>query len=122
MGSNEIRREIEHSMGEFQQLFGEQLRVMNEKHEQNMEEVRQMFVTMKGTCKAPHREEMALADSGGSQYRANTRYSRIDFPKFSGEDLRGWVYRCEQFFEYEDTTEESKVKVVAIYLEGRALQ
>ncbi|KAH0709731.1 hypothetical protein KY290_011135 [Solanum tuberosum] len=95
---------------------------MNEKHEQNMEEVRQMFVTMKGTRKAPHKEEMALANSGGSQYRANTRYSHIDFPKFSGEDLRGWVYRCEQFFEYEDTVEESKVKVAAIHLEGRALQ
>lgn len=84
-----------------------------------------MFVTMKGTRKAPHREEMALADSGrsgGSQYRANTRYSRINFLKFNGEDLRGWIYRCEIFFEYDDTAEESKVKVLAIHLEGRALQ
>ncbi|KAH0764621.1 hypothetical protein KY285_000492 [Solanum tuberosum] len=87
-----------------------------------MEEVRQMFMTMKGTRRAPHREEMALADFGESQYKANTRYSRIHFPKLSGEDLRGWVYRCKRFFEYEDTTEESKVKVAAIHLERRALQ
>ncbi|XP_016471483.2 uncharacterized protein LOC107793610 [Nicotiana tabacum] len=37
-------------------------------------------------------------------------------------DRDGWIYRCEQFFEYEGTSDEKKVRIVAINLEGRALQ
>lgn len=50
------------------------------------------------------------------------KYSRIEFPRFNDDNLDGWVFRCEQFFEYEGTTEKKKVKIIAINLEGKALQ
>nr|CAD1839913.1 unnamed protein product [Ananas comosus var. bracteatus] len=37
-------------------------------------------------------------------------------------DLKGWMYRCEQFFEIDGTEEDAKVKLATIHLEGRALQ
>ncbi|KAG8386982.1 hypothetical protein BUALT_Bualt03G0205200 [Buddleja alternifolia] len=55
-------------------------------------------------------------------YQAPTRFSQIEFPKFRGEDLRGWIYRCEQFFEVDDTPPDAKVKIAAVHLEGKALQ
>lgn len=68
----------------------------------------------------------APADGGGvhaagNKFNGSSRYSRVEFSKFSGEDLKGWVYRCEQFFDYDNTYEEQKVRVVSINLEGRAL-
>ena len=27
-----------------------------------------------------------------------SRMTQVEFPKFSGDDVRGWMFRCEQFF------------------------
>ncbi|XP_022008416.1 uncharacterized protein LOC110907795 [Helianthus annuus] len=59
------------------------------------------------------------SDSRGSK---PFRIGKIDFPKFSGEDVEGWVYRCEHFFAMDDTPDESKLRCAAVHLEGDALQ
>ncbi|PKI68034.1 hypothetical protein CRG98_011630 [Punica granatum] len=51
-----------------------------------------------------------------------TRIGKLEFPKFNGEEVENWLYRCEQFFEVDRTLEELKLKLVVIHLEGRALQ
>ena len=51
-----------------------------------------------------------------------TRQAKVDFPRFSGNDLNGWLFRCQHFFEIDQTPEEMKVKLAAMNLEGRALQ
>ena len=66
------------------------------------------------------------ANGGGqpgvrNQYFA-TRQAKVDFPRFNGDDLNGWIYRCQQFFDVDGTPMESRVKLAAINLEGRALQ
>ncbi|GKB90235.1 hypothetical protein Tco_0962507 [Tanacetum coccineum] len=46
----------------------------------------------------------------GSQTH-NTQYgrmSKIEFPKFHGEDVKGWVYRCKKFFKIGGIKEERK--------------
>ncbi|KAL0313875.1 UNVERIFIED_CONTAM: hypothetical protein Sangu_2231900 [Sesamum angustifolium] len=48
--------------------------------------------------------------------------SKVEFLKFDGDDLRGWVFKCEQFFEVDDTPSDAKVKLAAVHIEGRALQ
>lgn len=48
--------------------------------------------------------------------------SRVSFPHFSGDDLRGWVCRCDQFFEVDETPSFAKVKIAAIHLQGKALR
>ncbi|KAG8369325.1 hypothetical protein BUALT_Bualt15G0139500 [Buddleja alternifolia] len=69
-------------------------------------------------------ESHNLRGQGGWQggYHVPTKCSRVEFPKFWGEDLRGWVYRCEQFFEVDETPSDAKVKLAAVHLEGKALQ
>ncbi|XP_042027248.1 uncharacterized protein LOC121774436 [Salvia splendens] len=55
------------------------------------------------------------------QYFA-TRQSKVGFPIFNGEDLTGWILRCDHFFAVDLTPEESKVRLAVINFEGRALQ
>ena len=62
---------------------------------------------------------------GGVQGRGqyfSTRQSKIDFSRFNGDDLNGWLYRCHQFFDVDQTPLEAKLKLAAINLEGKALQ
>ncbi|KAL1536412.1 hypothetical protein AAHA92_29071 [Salvia divinorum] len=67
-----------------------------------------------------------MATGGGfpvrpPQYFA-TRQSKVGFPVFSGEDLAGWLLRCDHFFTVDLTPEDSKVRLAVINFEGRALQ
>lgn len=72
-------------------------------------------VTFKYDQMAAHvygkQHESALGNSenqlvGSNQFRAEssqlhgfgTRYAKIDFPKFFGDNPSGWVYKCERFF------------------------
>ncbi|KAK8947110.1 hypothetical protein KSP39_PZI006748 [Platanthera zijinensis] len=50
-----------------------------------------------------------------------TRFPRLDFPRFSGEDLMPWIYKCDQFFEIDGTPEDAKVRMASVHLEGKAL-
>lgn len=56
----------------------------------------------------------------GESYQILMRFSRLDFPKFNGRSLRGWLYKSEQLFEVDETPELMKVKIAA--MEDKALQ
>ena len=52
----------------------------------------------------------------------NNRYAtKLDFPRFNGEGVEEWIFKVEQFFVLERTSEQSKIGVVALHLEGGAL-
>ncbi|KAG8391132.1 hypothetical protein BUALT_Bualt01G0156100 [Buddleja alternifolia] len=54
-------------------------------------------------------------------YQIPIKVSRVEFPHFNGEDLGGWLYKCEQFFEVDETPSATKVKLASVHLEGKAL-
>ncbi|GJS27140.1 hypothetical protein Tco_0487760 [Tanacetum coccineum] len=45
------------------------------------------------------------------------RLAKIEFLKFSGDDVKGWVFRCDQFFLMEQTLEMDKYETTAIEYE-----
>lgn len=49
------------------------------------------------------------------------RIGKIEFPRFNGEGFLDWLYLCERFFEFEGITDEYKLRLVVIHLEGKAL-
>lgn len=55
-------------------------------------------------------------------YQIPTKCSTIEFPHFLGENLRGWIYRCDKFFEVDETPPHAKVKIAFVHLDGRPLQ
>ena len=54
----------------------------------------------------------------GSQYG---RMAKIEFPKFNGEDVKGWIFRCKQFFRIDGVEEEMKVELASMHLYDKAL-
>nr|GEV02797.1 retrotransposable element Tf2 [Tanacetum cinerariifolium] len=49
------------------------------------------------------------------------RVTKIKFPKFGGEDVRGWLFKCEQFFKVDNIADNYKVNLVSIHLFDLAL-
>ncbi|PKI34771.1 hypothetical protein CRG98_044838, partial [Punica granatum] len=60
--------------------------------------------------------------SAVGHYSLTARIGKLEFPRFCGDGVREWLYRCEQFFEVDETPDNVKLKLVVIHLEGRALQ
>ncbi|KAH9770474.1 hypothetical protein KPL71_012393 [Citrus sinensis] len=52
----------------------------------------------------------------------HNRFFKMDFPRFSGDDPTEWLSRVEQYFEFQDTTEERRVSLASFHLEGEANQ
>ncbi|GJV14754.1 hypothetical protein Tco_1360077 [Tanacetum coccineum] len=50
-----------------------------------------------------------------------TRVTKIEFPKFGGDDVKGWMYKCEQFFKVDNVPDEQKVPLISIHLFDIAL-
>ena len=58
-------------------------------------------------------------DSIGSQIKPFT--TRIDFPKFNGNGFRKWLFKCNCFFDLDETPENAKLKWISMHLEGNAM-
>ncbi|GJT24874.1 hypothetical protein Tco_0894811 [Tanacetum coccineum] len=48
------------------------------------------------------------------------RLAKVEFPKFQGDDVMGWVFKCEQFF-INTTPEVEKEKITCVHLFDKAL-
>ena len=55
-------------------------------------------------------------DPGTNGGNSMSRLSQIDFPKFEGDDVHGWIYKREQFFEVDAVVENRKIKIASIRL------
>ncbi|GKD58214.1 reverse transcriptase [Tanacetum coccineum] len=62
-----------------------------------------------------------LNNGGGRQATQFGRLEKVEFPKFQGDDVRGWVFKCDQFFLIDNTPNEEKVKIVSVHLYDKAL-
>ncbi|KAA8550859.1 hypothetical protein F0562_002543 [Nyssa sinensis] len=56
-----------------------------------------------------------------NQNQWQTRFAKLDFSKFFGEDLEDWVYKCEKFFEFSTIDETQKVRLALMRMEDRAI-
>ncbi|KAH7691763.1 hemagglutinin stalk domain-containing protein [Dioscorea alata] len=50
------------------------------------------------------------------------KLTKLELPKFSGVDLHDWLYKCHQYFEFDETPENMKGRIASLHLESRALQ
>ncbi|RWW54012.1 hypothetical protein BHE74_00039429 [Ensete ventricosum] len=56
------------------------------------------------------------------EHGQDTKYSRMEFPKWEDGDPTGWISRAERFFHFHRIPEKSKVEIVFIQLEGFTIQ
>ncbi|XP_076957283.1 uncharacterized protein LOC143632734 [Bidens hawaiensis] len=92
----------------------------------NMEKMMaRMLAPIQEQLRNQHPTGGAASSSSGSQFGGDqrlSRYGRIDFPKFEGEDVEGWLYKCDHFFEMDRTPNQLKLRIAVVNLEGPALQ
>ncbi|KAL4341195.1 hypothetical protein GQ457_08G021940 [Hibiscus cannabinus] len=69
---------------------------------------------------APHQSDSSQFQSAPVQ--SNNFTFRLMCPRFDGTDFRGWLSKLEQFLEAERVPEESRIRLVMLNLEGKALQ
>jgi len=57
-----------------------------------------------------------------THYAGYTRLSRIEFPRFNGDNVKEWLYQCETYFLMDETPPEVKTKLAIVHFEGKALK
>lgn len=99
---------------------------LRDRQTRDIEEVRKMFAELHASITPENGQGYApIARSEGNSLNKpqfTSRFTKIEFPRFDGENLKGWLYCCEQLCEIDGTSEESKVRLASIHLEGKALQ
>ena len=75
-----------------------------------------------GKFSAQPKSNVDIATSHATDYPIQLRSPKIDFPIFEGTDLKDWLCKVKQYFEIDFTPGEWKVRIAAMYLEGRALK
>ena len=102
----ELYQQMQRSMEEFKE---EQGRVNNQ--------IRELITGLSRQVLQIANSAITIGEvSSGNSHHPLSRLSRIDFPRFDGEEVQGWVYKCEQFFEVDNTAENLKVKIASIHL------
>jgi hypothetical protein len=47
---------------------------------------------------------------------------KLSFPKFNGDDPTGWIYKAEQYFQFQNIVSNQQVQLTSFHLEGIELQ
>lgn len=50
-----------------------------------------------------------------------SRMGKLEFPKFHGDDVQGWLFRAKQFFDVDNVHADDKIDIVSIHLYDKAL-
>ena len=110
-------RRWEESYQQLQQAMEE----FREQQNQVNEQIRELITGLSRQLLQIATNAAAGEVSSSNSNKPYSRLSRIEFPQFGGEDVMGWLYKCEQFFEVDNITHNVKVKVASIHLTGKAL-
>lgn len=105
------------------------------RHEMNFDQVNTTLQTVLTEIQALHAtrnshtcppEVNSLAHEGSSHlphaisFAANNHSLpsslKLQFPKFSGEDPMGWIYKAEQYFEYQNIGADQQVQLASFHL------
>ena len=70
----------------------------------------------------PRNEEVLNGGNGDHGRVRNYNYTKMEFPKFSPEDVRAWILKCERFFELDGTPDDAKVKIASLHLDDNAFR
>ncbi|GJT02452.1 gypsy/ty3 retroelement polyprotein [Tanacetum coccineum] len=74
-----------------------------------------------GTSNGSNSGSNSLGRQGGNQVVQHERMSKIEFPKFNGDDVKGRIFRCRHFFRINNVQEEMKVELATMHVNDRAL-
>ncbi|RVW97716.1 Transposon Ty3-G Gag-Pol polyprotein [Vitis vinifera] len=116
--SQEVRREMLEMMKEFerkQELW----------RRESEEKAVKSFADLKSLIGGLSLQNQEVMTNRGEERRWENQLghsTKVDFLKFNGCGLDGWLLRVEYFFEVDRTPPEARVRLAALHLEGKAIQ
>ncbi|KAD3336501.1 hypothetical protein E3N88_32020 [Mikania micrantha] len=88
--------------------------------EVQMNEILSNLQTFNGNHTSPSNNSYESGSSTFFNHNQN-RFTKMDFPKFNGQNVEGWLCRVEHFFVIDNTPEHLKVRYAIVHLEDIAL-
>nr|GEU69387.1 hypothetical protein [Tanacetum cinerariifolium] len=80
---------------------------------EEMEKMREEIRNVASTSTAGQNKARQQSDNQtGLNNMLHSRVTKIEFPRFEGEDVRGWLFKCEQFFKVDGVADDQKIKQV----------
>nr|CAN62821.1 hypothetical protein VITISV_013041 [Vitis vinifera] len=116
--SQEVRRKMLEMMKEFerkQELW----------HRESEEKAIKSFADLKSLIGGLNLQNQEVMTNRGEERRWENQLghsTKVDFPKFNGGGLDGWLLRVEYFLKVDRTPPEARVRLAALHLEGKAIQ
>jgi len=111
---------MQNSWEEFQQLIRKQLMEQQERQERVNANLNEMITALSRQVLQLANQTEGAGVNGDPNFLAS-RFFKVEFPRFDGVDVKGWIYKCDQFFEIDNTPANVKVKIASIHLGGKAL-
>ncbi|KAF2283955.1 hypothetical protein GH714_017567 [Hevea brasiliensis] len=126
--SQELERRVMALMQEFEARQENLRKEAEQRNQKAMDEIKALLAGLS-------LQNMELASGKGSDGSASNQNvsshkirqswgnsTKLEFPRFSGEGLEGWLLRVDYFFEVANVAADDRVKMAALHLEGKALQ
>ena len=99
----------------------ESLQTTIEEMRRQMEEMRNEMMRMSsGEGTSTGFQAHGGRNGGNAMTNQYGRMSKIEFPRFNGDEVQSWLFRCKHFFNIEDVQENMKVALAAMHLSGKA--
>lgn len=102
----------------------ENVEVMKNQMEAQMNELLQSFQSIRNgySHEGISNPRSMVGVQGNQAYNSNnSRLTKMEFPKFNGENIEGWLCRVEHFFAIDFTPDNLKVRYAIVHLEDIAL-
>lgn len=126
--SQEMRKmeeSLKNQLKEHADQLDRAIQEFREQQSKDMEEVRTMLVKLACLISSQSSSScISCLESGkecGFTSAIQPKFAMLEFPKFHGEGLNEWLCKCKQYFDFDETSDDIKVRMASLHLEGRAL-
>lgn len=118
---NEVNEVLAQHASKFDQVSNRVEQVSNTL-QQVLTELQAMRVTQSPLTITHEVNPFATAESSQIRGERHDTHLKLSFPKFDGDDPNGWIYKAEQYFDYNGVPDSQQAQVASFHLEGIALQ
>lgn len=68
-----------------------------------------------------HERQECFDEKNFGEGQIKLRTVKLDFSKFSGDDLVKWVHKVDQFFAYHNTNSQHQILMVSFHMKGKVI-
>lgn len=117
--------DVQNSLDEFirtnTQNFSNLLTTIDQRVNSQLKELRAMIMSLKPSGE-PSTKAVIETNEGRNEVNEIPRSQtmKLEVPKFDGTDPFSWTFKIEEYFNYHNTPEDQRLRIVFFHMEGKA--